>query len=167
MGYVGSSDHDAVLAEITFKRPRSERFTRKLYKWEAADWHGMRAHLTGIDWKAKLSGSIDNQIDMLTSTILDAQDQYVPHTTYEARTADQPWFGVRCKLAARNKYAAWRKLKSNPSEQNRTRHREACTVMKNTQRWAINQWSDDTRRKIESGSMGSKVWWSLIKISKV
>ena len=38
LGFVGISDHVAVLRRITFKRPREECYTHTLWRWEKVNW---------------------------------------------------------------------------------------------------------------------------------
>ncbi|KAK3857130.1 hypothetical protein Pcinc_036597 [Petrolisthes cinctipes] len=54
MGSVGSSDHEAILTKITFKRPRDESIPRTLWQWESADWCKLRNSLEQTDWESVL-----------------------------------------------------------------------------------------------------------------
>lgn len=42
LGPVGSSDHEAILTKIRFRRPREESMTRMPWQWESADWSGLQ-----------------------------------------------------------------------------------------------------------------------------
>ncbi|KAK3869652.1 hypothetical protein Pcinc_025056 [Petrolisthes cinctipes] len=66
MGPVGSSDHEAILTKITFKRPRDESITRTLWQWESADWCKLRNSLEQTDWESVLQGDVDQQADGTT-----------------------------------------------------------------------------------------------------
>ena len=162
-GYVGSSDHVAVLAEIAFRRPRDEKFTRTLWLWKDADWAGLRTHLKNINWDDIFTGRVEEDVQSFSETILKAQATFVPSKLHTQRTSDQPWFGVQCRNAAKAKHQAWRRFKAHPSERNKQRHREASRRMDQTQSWAVRQWKDDVKKKVSEGSVGSKLWWNLIK----
>ena len=163
MGYVGSSDHIAVLAEISFKKPRPEKFKRQLWMWRDADWPGMSEYLNSINWEIELQGDIEGQVSNVTNVIMQAQWRFVPSKEHEQCTSDQPWFGPRCRAAAKAKHQAWRRLKRHPSDHNKQRHREATRDMQDVQEWATQQWKDDTKLKFQDGRLGSKKWWSMVK----
>ena len=163
MGFVGTSDHVAVLTTLDFKKPRAEKFSRQLWKWESADWVAINEHLQSMKWSAILAGDIDNQVSTLTTILKETQSQFVPSIRHEQRTSDQPWFGVRCRAAARAKHQAWRRFKQHPSDSNKQRHRLAGRDMQAVQEWAIENWKEKTRNKLQDGSIGSKQWWSLVK----
>ena len=76
MGYVGSSDHIVVLSEISFIRPRSEKFKRRLWMWNDADWLALSAYLKSVNWNSVLQGPIEDQVTSFTKLILDAQTRY-------------------------------------------------------------------------------------------
>ena len=163
LGYVGSSDHTAVLSEISFNRPKAEKFTRRLWKWRSADWGGLSAHFHSTDWDFVLDGCIESQVETFTKIIHEAQVRFVPSSEYEQRTSDQPWFGERCRAAAQAKHQAWRRLKRHPSQNHKLQHRQAARTMQETQEWAIGQWNRDIKQKLQEGTLGSKKWWSIIK----
>ena len=106
---------------------------------------------------------MEDQVTSFTKLILDAQTRYVPHKDHEQQTSDQPWFGPRCRAAAKAKYQAWQKLKRHPSEANKLRHRRAARALHDVQGWAIRQWQDDIKIKLQNGRLGSKTWWSMAK----
>ena len=162
LGYVGSSDHIAVLTDVKFRKPRPEKSQRILWKWKDANWLGLNTHLNSIDWENVLVGTVDNQTNILTDIILDSQSIFVPSSLHEQRTGDQPWFGPRCRAAAAAKHQAWVRLKRHPTRRNKELHRAAAQEMDNVQRWAMQTWKEDVKCKLHDGSMGSKHWWKLI-----
>ena len=137
MGFVGTSDHTAILAEITFKKPRPEKFKRCLWKWETADWIGMNAYFRSMNWENALRGDAENKISALTTILHEAQSQFVPCIEYEQTTKDQPWFGPRCRAAAKAKYRAWRRYKQHPTRHNKARHCGAARHMQDVQDWSM------------------------------
>ena len=79
MGPVGSSDHEAILTSISFKRPREESVTRTLWQWEDVNWEGLRRYLTQIDWDRLLQGDVDRQVEQVTDALLGVQGRWVPN----------------------------------------------------------------------------------------
>ena len=166
LGPVGSSDHEAILTRLAYRRPRDESTTRILWQWEDADWEQLRRCLGQTDWAGLLRGDVDQQAELLTKALLEAQTRWVPHKQHKSRTSDQPWFGPQCRVASDNKYRAWRTYKRNPTRRNKDRYRAAATHMEATQVWAREQWVESKRRKLRGGHVGSKQWWDLVKDSQ-
>ena len=153
----------AVLTRISFEKPREECYTRKLWRWDKANWKAMRACLNTTDWDDVLCGDTDQQVRQFTELLHALQYRWVPHSTHQTKASDQPWFGPECRAASDAKYCAWRAFKRHPTAWNRQRHREATDHMRATQEWASQQWVTDLRRKLRGGQVGSKRWWSLVK----
>ncbi|KAK4318557.1 hypothetical protein Pmani_010466 [Petrolisthes manimaculis] len=87
MGPVGSSDHEAILTKITFKRPRDESITPTLWQWESADWCKLRNSLEQTDWESVLQGDVDQQVEWSTSNDkYRAWRRYKRHPTRHNRT---------------------------------------------------------------------------------
>ena len=160
---VGSSDHHAVLCELQINPACEEGRHRTIWLWDQADWRAINRILSRTNWDAVLAGTVDQNFAALTSTILTAQAQHVPHKTYRTEPRDQPWFGHRCRQAADKKYMAWIRYKRRPSTHNKALHRAACKVMSRTTTWARNKWETNLRRRLSTNQVDPKQWWSLVK----
>ena len=163
LGFVGSSDHHAVLTHVDVGVAREDASTRTIWLWDRADWPSLRQDLLCTDWPSLLVGGAESKVRALTTRLLALQQQHVPHRQYTTRPTDQPWFGYRCRLAAERKYSAWLRCKRNPTHQNKNLHRAACKRMVATSKWAIKRWENDQRRKLTGPGVGSKTWWTLVK----
>ncbi|KAK4317990.1 hypothetical protein Pmani_010946 [Petrolisthes manimaculis] len=163
MGPVGSSDHEAILTKITFKRPRDESITPTLWQWKSADWCQLRNSLEQTDWESVLQGDVDQQVEQFTETLLSVQNRWVSHKQHRTKATDQPWFGPQCCTASNDKYRAWRRYKRHPTRHNRTLLRAATARLVTTQAWAREQWEECLRKKLRGGNVGSKQWWGLVK----
>ena len=166
LGPVGSSDHEAILTRVEYRRDADESVTRTLWQWEDADWVGLRRCLAEQNWEGLLQGEVSQQVEGVTEALLEAQRRWVPHKQHKTKPTDQPWFGPQCRAASDAKYRAWRLYKRRPTQRNRDRHREAAAHMEATQDWARQQWADDKRRKLRGGHVGSKKWWGMVKDSQ-
>ena len=160
---VGSSDHHAVLTHVQLNAAREEAVPRTIWLWEEADWPSLRQALSTTDWEALLVEDVEKKVSVLTSKLLDLQNQFVPYRTYLTKATDPKWFGYRCRVAAEAKYAAWRRYKRSPSQHNLALHRAACRRMAATSKWARQHWEEVTRNKLTGPGVGSKAWWALIK----
>ena len=163
LGFVGTSDHVAVLTRIKFERAREECYTRTLWRWEKANWGALRASLRNTNWSDVLCGDTDHQVQRFNELLHALQTRWVPHSTHQTKPSDQPWFGSECRAASDAKYRCWLAFKRHPTARNRQQHREAAERMRHTQEWASNQWVTSLKRKLRGGQVGSKRWWSLVK----
>ena len=163
LGFVGTSDHVAVLTKINFRMPREESSQRTIWKWEAADWTGLQRTLSDVDWDGILQEDINQQVHSFTTEVLDAQYRFVPRSVYSSRPSDQPWFGPQCKIASDNKYCAWLRYKHRPTTRNKKLHKEAKTRMHHVARWAMQRWKNNIKKKLKDGKIGSKQWWNIVK----
>ena len=163
LGYVGSSDHQAIYTAIEICPQYDEAVTRTTWLWNKGDWRGMRKALSSVKWGNILRGNVNEQAETFTNLILDMMYLYIPYRIYKVKPSDQPWFGYHCRKAADEKSKAWTRYKRFPTERNKQIHLNACKRMKDTQNWAIKRWQEDLKTKLTGKTVGSKSWWSLIK----
>ena len=165
LGFVGSSDHVAILSRIKFEMPKEETIERTIFAWEKTEWTNMRQDFASHDWNQILQDDIDIdlQVDGVTKTLLDHQNRYTPHKNWVSKSSDQPWFGPKCKEASDRKYKVWLRFKRRPTERNRNIHQAAVKNMEEVEKWAISHWEKDMKKKLCNRNVGDKEWWKLIK----
>ena len=158
---------DPVLADLltalTIAPAREEEHWRDIWLWEHANWEAARHALAAVTWDELLYGDPHHDATAFTHILHTVQQQYVPRRTYTASPKDQPWFGYRCRIAAERKYSAWTTYKRNPTQRNKTLHRQACKAMTRTAKWAKTRWDACLRRKLNSNQTDPKQWWNLVK----
>ncbi|MPC37274.1 hypothetical protein E2C01_030748 [Portunus trituberculatus] len=108
LGPVGTSDHEAILTKIQFRRAQDESSICTLWQWEEANWEQLRRCLKETNWASLLQGDVDHQAERLTEVLLRTQERWVPYKQHKVRSSDQPWFGPQCRAASDNKYRLWR-----------------------------------------------------------
>ena len=160
---VGTSDHMAVMSQVSLTPSRDESGQRKIWFWDHANWTAIKEDLSQIEWTTTLTGDVDNDVKKLTNHILRLQHTHVPHRTYSIRPEDQPWFGYRCRVAADLKYKAWARFKKHSTQRNKNLDRIACKNMNKTVEWATVKWKVTLKNKLRGNAIGSKQWWSLVK----
>ena len=163
LGLVGSSDHQVVHTKINITPNYDKSYERTVWLWEQADWKSFRMALENINWDDILKGDADRQAIAFTNILIELMYEYIPHRTYKVRPKDQPWFGHQCRKAAEEKLRAWNRYKRSPTARNRLLHRNACKKMEEVQKWAMQTWQEDLKRKLSGRTVGSKGWWQLIK----
>ena len=163
LDYVGTSDHNAVMCEVSLTPGYEEDQQREIWLWERANWTAIKQLLATKDWSATLDGDINHNVAAFTSALLSIQRDHVPHRSFVTSPRDQPWFGYRCRAAAEHKYKAWTRLQRHPTPRNRALHRQACKAMKRTSSWAKARWERNLKGKLSSNQVDPKQWWSLVK----
>ena len=162
LGFVGSSDHQAVLAQMKIALECSDEAERTIWLWDKGNWQSMCSDMASTAWDTMLSGEVSQIAESLTKHILTLRDQHIPSKKYVLRDSNQPWFGYQCQVASDAKYKAWCHYKKYPTR-NKKLHRAACRKMVQVQKWAKIQWTNDMQQKLRGGNIGTKQWWSLIK----
>ncbi|MPC79812.1 hypothetical protein E2C01_074357 [Portunus trituberculatus] len=111
---MGSSDHHTVLTQLEVGVARDEATTRTIWLWNKTDWASLRRDLHYTPWATLLQGGAESEALALTSHLLALQRRHVPHREYTTRPTDQPWFGYRCRVAARGKVRYLTPLQEEP-----------------------------------------------------
>ena len=163
LGFVGSSDHKVIHTKINIAPNYDKSYERIIWLWDRADWKNLRIALEQINWDEVLKGDADRQAEAFTNVLIEKMYEYVPHRIYKVRASDQPWFGHQCRKAADEKIKAWNRYKRCPTARNKLLHRDACKKMEEVQKWAMQRWQEDLKRKLSGRTVGSKGWWQLIK----
>ncbi|MPC61311.1 hypothetical protein E2C01_055381 [Portunus trituberculatus] len=83
LGPVGTSDHEAILTRILFRRTKDESSTRTLWQWEDTNWEQLRRCLEKTNWASLSQGDVDQQVERLTEVLLGAQERWVLHKQHE------------------------------------------------------------------------------------
>ena len=162
LGYVGSSDHQAVYTSINVEQANDDAVTRTTWLWKQGNWQGIQEAFDQVQWENVIVGNIDNKADAFANIILQKQNLFIRHRSYKVKPNDQPWFGYQCRIASDAKSKAWNRYKRLRTRHNKRLHKNACSRMKQAQKRAIKQWLEDIKTKLTGRSIGNKEWWNLI-----
>ena len=156
LGFVGSSDHQVIHTKINIIPNYDKSYERIIWLWDQADWVNLRIALEQIDWDKVLQGDADKQAEGFTNIIIDKMYEYFPYRIYKVKPSNQPWFGYQCRKAADEKIRAWNRYKRCPTARNRSLHKNACKRMEEVQKWAMQRWQENLKRKLSGRTVGSK-----------
>ncbi|MPC79783.1 hypothetical protein E2C01_074329 [Portunus trituberculatus] len=70
LDFIGTSDHEAVITKVHFRRQREESFSCTLWKCEATDWGALREDLRRTDWGVVVSGDVNQQVRQFSELLL-------------------------------------------------------------------------------------------------
>ena len=99
----------------------------------------------------------------LTKRILDGMQQFIPSKKLITRPSDPSWWTPECTAAVRAKQTAWKRCRKNPDSANQEAYNTASSNSITCLSHAKAQETARIRRRLSSGSLQSKEWWSSVK----
>ena len=107
---IGRSDHCVVLSNFQEITPVLERPTsRKVWRYDQADWGRLRAHFRSFDWAAVVCDVPELACEQLTTVILDGMDTFIPSKTLTVRTTVPCWWTPECSTVVQAKIRVWKR----------------------------------------------------------
>ena len=162
---LGKSDHCCILASFPqLSPPQEPTSSRRVWRYNRADWPRFRHFLRSTDWDTILTGTPDESCTNLTAVISQGMRQFIPSKLLTVKASIPPWWSPECSAATSAKQRAWQKWRKVPS----------CAGLRSsflllTQRCAsqihtaYSAHRKRTRNKINSGSLRDKAWWGTVK----
>ena len=124
----------------------------------------MRAHLSRINWPTVLSNDPDAACEALTGIVGDAMSQFIPSKTIKVMATDPVWWTPACQQAVHLKQQAWRVWRQDPdSLKQKENFLASVTHCVHVLQHAQQQCKERASRKLSSGSLQDKQWWTAIK----
>ncbi|KAJ0171262.1 hypothetical protein K1T71_012812 [Dendrolimus kikuchii] len=169
---LGSSDHCLVKAVSMYPPPDlSSCGNRRVWRYNAADWDGMRAFFASYPWKPLCFSSDDPSAcaDAITDVIRQGMEFFIPFSDGVTSGKAQMWFGADCRRAEAIKhqaYLAWvhaRNRKTEDITDKKKAYNKAAKTCKRTLQKARFDHIGRTGTKLASYPAGSKAFWSLAK----
>ena len=163
MNPIGNSDHISLLISIRTDPYRERRHCRQVWRYGKADWERLRAFLADAPWHRILDNSPAKACEGLTKRILDGMQQFIPSKKLITRPSDPSWWTPECTAAVRAKQTAWKRWRKNPDSANQEAYNTASSNSITCLSHAKAQETARFRRRLSSGSLQSKEWWSSVK----
>jgi hypothetical protein len=89
VGSPSLSNHSDITAWVSVDRPPPEKFKRKIYRYEEANWEMMRQDIISTDWERVLRlPDIDQQVETWTSEMTAIVNKNIPNQTVTMSSAD-------------------------------------------------------------------------------
>ena len=125
---LGTSDHNPVLVKIEVPVFRDKPYRRKVWRYDKADYWGMRGHFSSLNWNQALHTDPDTACSNVTNIIHAAMDIFIPSKQVVRKTGDKPWFDDHCRRTANRKRRLYKQMRRNNTEENRKKFKEARGV---------------------------------------
>ena len=160
---IGHSDHVVLRVDFTIPMYREPKTSRTVWRYNLADWPRLKHDFRSTDWHSMLSGTVDVACSSITAHIKRGMKQFVPAKQLKTRPSDPPWWTPECSESVNAKKAAWKRMRTDPVDVARRKYKTACRAAALCQETAKSAMHEALRRRLASGSMRDREWWSTAK----
>ena len=145
------ADHHVVRTSLCIGVPKDEPHTRTVWKYQIANWSGLKAILSSMDWRFINESLVDDACRLLTANILRHMSTHIPQATVCERPSVHPWFNDECL----------RLVQSKRDAEGTTNFGHAAAVCSAGILRVYNSYIAHVRCKLRKCRRGSKQWWRL------
>ena len=159
----GSSDPNTVLIEIEKQVLRDRPYRRKVWKYNHADFWGMRGYFSEDNWNEVFSSNDPEECcSKLTTAISDAMDMFIPSKTVTNKVTDKPWFNDKCRKLSAKKRRVFKQMKADNTSHNKARFREVQKEYNQAEKVARAQYTLKLKEELANEGLSSKKWWKKV-----
>lgn len=159
---MGASDHCGVEVSISLTPQRDRPFYRTFYRYDKADWPGLRDHFHQANWSEVSNGSVDEVWCKWRTLVMKAIDVFIPSRRICLKPNSAPWFGLHCARARDRKIAAWKVWRRHPSLAAYRSYRKACANARHEYVKARRSFFLSMTTKLEENPASTKNFWRAI-----
>lgn len=171
---LGTSDHCVVKSVSVCSPPDvSPRGTRRVWRYESADWDEMRHFFASYPWRQVCFSSNDpsSSADAIVEVIRQGMEYFIPFSDVPHGHNARPWFNTDCASAEARKesaYQAWVRARDCNERARRVRAKKKAfnSAAKRCKKVIRKARFDHVSRigaRLASYPAGSKQFWSLSK----
>ena len=163
---LGRSDHAVVTCTLALGLGNEPPSTRKVWRYNKADWHRLRSYYKKSDWPSMIKPGDDaNAVcECISNHIISGMDKFIPAKTFRVRSSDPRWWTPECLDAVTAKARAWRKWRRDINNGFlRAKFIHYVSLAANTLARAKHEWEKRIKSKLTAGSLRDKAWWSTLK----
>ena len=160
---IGHSDHAVLRVDFTIPMYREPKTSRTVWRYNLADWPRLKHDFRATDWRSMLSGTVDAACSSIMTHIKRGMKQFIPAKQLKTRPSDPPWWTPECSESVNAKKAAWKRMLTVPVDVARHEYKTACGAAAPCQETAKSAMHEALRRRLASGSMRDREWWSTAK----
>ena len=147
------ADHALVLTRMNLPVPESEIHERMVWRYQKADWVGLRAGLATIDWQGIVSGAVDSAAEKFSQILLDTTKVVIPRSELRERKVTHPWVNDEVVELVRQKHLC----AGTVDEQKAC---ETCSAGIRKEFW---KYVSKEKERLLREPPASKGWWSMTR----
>ena len=163
---LGSSDHLCVTCHLNVNPSRSIRsLPKRIWNYEKADVRELNNALANADWNIVDNSDIDSALSAWNETFLSIVSKFVPSKIIRTIKKKNPFVNKDIETAIKEKHSALRRLKKNPSVENREAFRQKRNLVTHLLRKSERALATTLRRTAMLGtdSSTSHSFWKHMK----
>lgn len=154
-----NSDHFPIILSENISTTPIQRITR--YVLDTADWNHFSA-VANITEDMVKNNSIDEAVQIVTSTIISAADSSIRKSSGLFRRQTKPWWNQDCKMTYKDQRRAWNKFKRYPTTENFMYYKKCKATFRRTlRRSQKNSWASYVSSI--SNCISSKQMWAKVR----
>ena len=161
---LGRSHHAVITADFQLTPSYDQPSTRTVWRYQHADWPRLRGFFRKMDWDTILSDNPDSACELIAQKIIDGMNKFIPSKVLRTVPTDPVWWTPECSAAVEAKRKSWnlhRRNRDNVVLQDA--YNFTCTATANCLTRTQVLHMQQIRRKLLSGSMRDREWWSTVK----
>ena len=162
---LGRSDHCVVVADFHDQKLHSEPpSSRRVWRYNKADWHRLRHFLCQTDWSTILTEHPEVACGLLTARIQQGMDQFIPSKHLKIRSSNPVWWTPECSSVTASRGKAWHRTRRYPQRTDlRNAYSEACHRTLCVLNSAEQSYRKAASAKLSNGGLRDKAWWLNVK----
>ena len=162
---LGRSDHACVVADF-LQAPlhREPTTSRRVWHYYQADCPRLCHFFRRTDWSTVITDDIDHSRELLTDVVTQGRMRFIPSEVLKLHSADPVWWTPECSDAINSKQKAWKRLCLQAGDlQLQRSYKQATSTASACLRRDEDTYIEATRRKLATGDLSSREWWSAVK----
>ena len=159
------SNHCDVAVLMNIRKAKHERFKRRVYQYEKADWANLNRDLREKDWDGLLREKDTNDmVNIWTKVFMDAVKKWVPNKLLHIEKFSSPWMNDEIRKLRRKKLYKHKRAAKTNSIRDWRKFYIARANLTDKIRQAKRDHDTHIGKKIdEAEGKNEKLWWRIVK----
>ena len=95
--------HCPTYCVLKIKKYLAKAFSHKIWLFENGDYNEFRQAVSDYDWNTIIKDDVNLYANVLTHTLINLSEQYIPHKNVTIRPQDLPWIDDSIRKLMRKK----------------------------------------------------------------
>ena len=156
--------HQIIFGKIKFDYFRPPPYLREVWHFEKANADLIKRSVSSFDWERSFAGiGVDQQVDLLTSTLLNICRNFIPHETISCKEKDPPWITDEMKKSLRRKNRLYKKyISRGRTDEDKTNFDLCNTQCESLITESKNRYYLKLSEKLNNPLTSSKAYWATL-----
>jgi len=155
--------HCPVFCILNFQKHHIPSFKRRVWKYQEADFLGMKEAFTNTNWNELFSNNTDLSAINITNHISNSCSSFIPNKIITVRHADPPWFHNGLRTLIRKRKRAYDKAKRSNSIPHWNAYKKLRNETISLLRQSKQAYKENLAANLKSKSLSGADWWKVLK----